>query len=161
MPKFDVKPVAILVVTAGVALGSIAPANAETLGKWNYDSPASFCSIGTKQNGAMLLMVTSSSGANGMMVIPADQNSITVGSEYKIKLSIAGHDLPEKTVNSGLFGGHKVLHIAIKAAKIAADMPDGFPFRVVMNDKVVFDMDGSASHEAFAAYVACSKKFGA
>ena len=121
----------------------------------------SFCSIGTKQNGAMLLMVTSSSGANGMMVVPADQSSITVGSEYKIKLSIAGHDLPEKTVNSGLFGGRKVLHIAIKAAKIAADMPDGFSFRVMMNDKVVFDMDNSGSRDAFAAYVACSKKFGA
>lgn len=160
MNRFNMQRLSIAVVTSCAAAALAASANAETMGKWSYDAKGSYCSIGTNQGGAKLIMMTTKSGASGMMVVPADQNSIDANSQYKIVMAIAGTELPEKSVDSGEFGGAKVLHIPIKAARIANDMPDGLTFGVKMNDKVIFYMDQTESHDAFAAFVACSKSFG-
>jgi hypothetical protein len=133
-----------------------ASAYAEALGKWSYESKPSFCSISTKQNPGSIIMMTTKSGASGIMIVPDVQDEISIGGQYKIVMSINGTDLPERAVEAGEFGGVKVLHIPLKATRLAADMPDGLAFRVKMNGKVIFDMDKSDSRSALEAYVKCS-----
>jgi hypothetical protein len=135
-------------------------AHAEMMGKWDYQSLDSICSIGTTQGAAKLLMVTSKSGANELVFVPADQAGISVEQDYKIKVTLNDYQTPELPVSAGNFGGVKALFIVLKAAKIANGEPDGIVIRISMADKTVFEMDKSQSHDAFAAYVACSKKFG-
>jgi len=130
-------------------------------GDWVVESNASFCSIGTKQNGALFIMMTTSSGASGLMIKPVDQSLIATGTDYKLKVSINNSADIDTTASAGDFGGVKVLHIRVNGAKIAAGEADGFAFRVKLGDTVVFDKDMHGSHDAFAAFVECSKKFGA
>lgn len=151
-------------ITAIIAFGMISTvtsAHAETMGKWGYTSTDAVCSLTTDQGGAKLIMLTSKSGATGILAVPADQSALVTGHDYKITISIDGAELPESSASAIEFGGAKVLYIAFKAAAFARDMPDGVAFRVKMGGKVLFDMDKSNSHDAFAAYAACSKKFGA
>jgi len=152
-------------ITAIIAFGTIATvatAHAEALGKWGYMSTDGVCSLTTTdQGGAKLIMLTSKSGATGILAMPTDQSAFVIGQDYKITISIDGAELPESSASAIEFGGAKVLYIAFKAAAFARDMPDGVAFRVKMGGKVLFDMDKSNSHDAFAAYAACSKKFGA
>ena len=142
-------------------ISTVTSAHAETMGKWSYISADTVCSLTTDQGGAKLIMLTSKSGATGILTMPADQSALVTGHDYKITISIDGTELPESSASAIEFGGAKVLYIAFKAAAFARDMPDGVAFRVKMGGKVVFDMDNSNSHDAFAAYAACSKKFGA
>lgn len=152
--------------TAAIAFASFAimaqiPAQAAPDGDWVVDSNANYCTIGTKQNGALFIMMTTSSGASGMMIKPFDQSLITTGTDYKLKVSMNGSDDIETTASAGDFGGVKVLHIGVSGVKIATGEPDGFAFRVTLGKTIIFDKDMRGSHDEFAAFVACSKKFGA
>ena len=100
-------------------------------------------------------------GTTGILAMPAEQSAIVTGRDSRITISIDGTELPESSACAIELGGAKVLYIAFKAAKFARNMPDGVAFRVKMGGKVVLDMDKSKSHDAFAAYAACSEKFGA
>lgn len=139
---------------------SASGAHAETMGKWNYISADSVCSLTTNQGGAKLIMLITKT-RTGVLAVPADQSTIDIGHDYKVNLTIDGIDLPESSARALEFSGAKVLYMGLKATSLARDMPDGLAFRVKMNSKVVFDMDKSGSHDAFAAFVGCSKKFGA
>lgn len=144
-----------------LSIAALPPAQAAPGDDWVVDSNTSYCSIGTKQDGAFFILMTTSSGASGLMIKPADQSLITAGTDYKLKININGSADIGTTANAGDFGGVKVLHIELNGAKIAAGEPDGFAFRVRLGDTIVFDKDMHGSHDAFAAFVACSKKFGA
>lgn len=151
-------------ITAIIAFGTIATvatAHAEALGKWGFISTDGVCSITTNQGEAKLIMVTGKSGATAMFAMPADQSTLVIGQNYKITMSMDGTELPESSASAMDFAGAKVLFINAKTTAIARGMPDGLAFRIKMGGKVVFDMDKSNSHDAFAAYAACSKKFGA
>ena len=143
------------------AITAIAPLQAQTTtGDWVVTSEKGFCSAGTKQkDGTMFILMTTSSGASGLMIKPADQSLITTGKAYPLKVSINNTGDADTTANAGDFGGGKVLHIKLNAAAIAAGEADGFAFRVKLNDTVLFDKDLHGSHDAFASFVACSKKF--
>ena len=160
MKNFINRQIPLMVSAVCAIIATVAPVNAETLGKWDYQSLDTVCSIGTTQGAAKLLMVTSKSAANELVFAPADQSSITVGKDAKIQVLINDYETPELPVETGNFGGAKVLFIVMKAAKIANGEPDGIIFRIKMKNQIVFEMDKSASHDAFAAYAACSKKFG-
>jgi hypothetical protein len=143
-----------------IALTAITPAQATTPGDWVASSEKNFCSLGTKQkDGGMFIMMTTSSGASGIMIKPADQSLITSGTDYPIKVSINNSSDHDVTANAGDFGGVKVLHIKLNAAAIAAGEADGFAFRVSLGGTVVFDKDLHGAHDEFAAFVACSKQF--
>ena len=129
-------------------------------GDWVADSGATYCSLGTKQkDGAMFIMMTTSSGASGLMIKPADQSLITTGTAYPLKVNINGSSDIDTTANAGDFGGVKVLHVKLNAAAIAAGEADGFAFRASLNGTVLFDKDLHGARNEFAAFVACSKKF--
>ena len=65
-------------ITAIIAFGMISTvtsAHAETMGKWGYVSTDAVCSLTTDQGGAKLIMLTSKSGATGILAMPADQSA--------------------------------------------------------------------------------------
>lgn len=142
---------------------AVAPLQAQTSsGDWVVSSEKNFCSAGTKQkDGTMFILMTTSRGASGLMIKPADQSLIATGKEYPLKVSINGSSDIDTNANAGDFGGVKVLHIKLNAARIAAGEADGFAFRVSLDGKILFDKDLHGSHDAFAQFVECSKKFGA
>ena len=150
-----------------VAMGALAsalpvvPVQAETIGDWQVEAADTLCSAGTSQNGASMILITSKSGASGIMIKPADQGALEIGAAYKLQVSLNGSSDHEMTSNATKFGGVKVLILEIPGAKIAAGEADGFAMRVKMKDAVLFDKDMHGAHDAFAAFVACSKKFGA
>ena len=151
-------------ITAIIAFGmisTVATAHAETLGKWAFISTDVSCSLTTNQGGAKLIMLTGKSAATAMFAVPVDQSTLVIGQDYKIIMSMDGTDLPEISASAMDFAGAKVLFINAKTTAIARGMPDGLALRIKMGGKVVFDMDKSNSHDAFAAYAACSEKFGA
>ncbi len=148
-------------VVLGFVFTAGAPASAETMGMWDYQSAKTFCSIGTAQDGNKFLMMTTKSGASGVMIVPADQSLITVGTDYTLMISLKGSPEFETSGNAGEFGGAKVLYLKIKGNKIAAGEPDGFQFHSSLNGTVIFDKDMRGSTDAFAAFVSCSQAFGA
>ncbi len=149
------------IAVLGFTFAAAAPVGAETLGMWTLDSEPTFCSIGTVQDGNKFLMMTTKSGASGVMIVPADQSLITVGTDYPLKVSLKGSPEFDTSGNAGEFGGFKVIYLKLKGDKIAAGEPDGFQFRASLNDTVIFDKDMRGSHDAFAAFVSCSQAFGA
>ena len=147
---------------ACAALAGATAAKADTppkIGMWNYAEVATFCSIGTTANGSALILMTSKSGASGVMLKPADQSAIVAGTDYPLKVSMNGSADFDITANAGEFGGAKVLFLPIKGNKIAAGEADGFALRASLNGAVLFDKDMHGSHDAFAAFVACGAKF--
>jgi hypothetical protein len=146
---------------AAILCSAIAPLQAQTANSdWVVTSEKNFCSAGTKQkDGTMFILMTTSSGASGLMIKPADQSLITSGKDYPLKVSINGSSDIETTANAGDFGGVKVLHIKLNGARIAAGEADGFAFRVSLDGKVLFDKDLHGAHNEFAQFVECSNKF--
>lgn len=136
-----------------------APARAETIGDWTVDSASTVCSAGTSQNGASMILITSKSGASGILIKPASQDAIELGTSYKLQISLNGQQDHDLTSSAIKFGGAKVLILELPGAKIAAGEADGFTMRVKMNGAVLFEKDMHGAHDAFAAFVACSKKF--
>ena len=147
----------ISVLAACGLLMSTAPAHANAIGSWDFESSPKLCSIGTTGSTGKLLLMYTASGASGIMVVPDDQTSITPDSDYPLKVSIEGSADHDMTGSAVKFGGSKVLLLDIKAAGLATDAADGFAFRVKLSDKVVFDKDMHGSKDAFAAFVACTK----
>lgn len=143
------------------ALVSTMPIAAETIGDWQVEAASTMCSAGTSANGASMILLTSKSGATGIMVKPADQHAITVGADYPIQLSLNGQAARDLTVPAIRFGGASVLLLPIPGAKIAAGEADGFAMKVTLNGAILFDKDMHGAHAAFASFVACSKTFGA
>jgi hypothetical protein len=148
-------------IVAIAALSTAMPAFAATIGDWQVEDASTLCSAGTSQNGASMILMTSKSGANGILIKPADQGAIAVGSGYKLQLSFNGSSDREIAASGMKFGGAKVLIIDMPAVKMAAGEADGFALRVKLGGTVLFDKDMHGARDAFAAYVACSKKFGA
>ena len=147
---------------AVILCSAITPVQATASGDWVAASDKTYCSLGTKQkDGGMFIMLTTSSGASGLMIKPADQSLIATGADYPLKVNINNSSDIDTTANAGEFGGVKVLHIKLNAARIAAGEADGFAFRVSLNGKVLFDKDLHGAHDEFAQFVECSKKFGA
>ena len=144
-------------IAASVMLTAIAPAMANPIGAWDYQSIANVCSLGTAGNPGKFIMLYTASGASGFLVVPADQTSITADHDYPLKISIDGSADLDTTSSAIKFGGATVLLINIKATKIAADFADGLALRVKLDDKVVFDKDMHGSKDAFAAFVGCTK----
>ena len=139
----------------------LSPLQAETIGEWSVESASTVCSAGTSKDGASMILITSKGGASGILIKPASQDAISLGTSYKLQISFNGegdHDLTSSAIN---FGGAKVLILEIPGAKIAAGEADGFSMRVKMNGMVLFEKDMHGARDAFAAFVACSKKFGA
>lgn len=145
--------------SAIATLATYGPVSAKPIGNWDFQSSGAFCSIGTNQNGGALVMMTTKSGASGMMVIPADQTAIVADHDYPLKISLEGSPDASTTASTGAFGGSKVLYLKINAAGIAADAADGFALRVKLNDAPIFDKNMHGSRDAFAAFIACSKAF--
>lgn len=138
-------------------LANAAPANAETIGNWDFVKGATACSIGIKGSPGKLIMLYTKSGSSGMLVVPDDQSSIAAGQDYPVKISLNGSPDRDMTASAIKFGGANVLLIEIKAAAIAAGEADGFAMRVKLNDSVVFDKDMHGSKDVFAAFVGCTK----
>lgn len=144
-------------LAAGVTVTALAPAMANPIGAWDYQSSAKTCSIGTTGTPGKLIMLYTSSGSSGFLVVPDDQSSITADHDYPLKVSLEGSPDMDMTGSALNFGGSKVLVLDVKAAGLAAEASDGFSFRVKMNGAVVFDKDMHGSKDAFAAFVACTK----
>ena len=153
-----VRPAA-LVLAAAASLAAIAPAKATAMGEWDFLSSDKSCSIVTRSDAGLLVMMTTKSGASGMMVAPVDEALISSASSYPLKVKINGMDDIDMTGETGEFGGSKIIYLPIKAAAIAAGEADGFALRVKLNDAVLFDKDMHGSNQAFAAFAACSKAF--
>ena len=153
-----VRPAA-LVLAATASLAAIAPAKATAMGEWDFLSSDKSCSIVTRSDAGLLVMMTTKSGASGMMVAPVDEALISSASSYPLKVKINGMDDIDMTGETGEFGGSKIIYLPIKAAAIAAGEADGFALRVKLNDAVLFDKDMHGSNQAFAAFAACSKAF--
>ena len=147
----------VTALAAGAAFAAVTPASANLIGAWNYDATPKLCSIGTKGNTGKLIMMYTSSGASGMLLVPDDQASITPDQDYPLKISIEGSAGSNMHGSAIKFGGSNVLLLDIKVAGLAVDAADGFALRVRMNDKPVFDKDMHGSKDAFAAFVACTK----
>ena len=137
----------------------VAPAHAKTIGDWQVEATDSFCSEGTNKDGASAIFLTAKTGSNGILIKPADQSTITTGTDYKLQISLNGESDVTSTAGTVSFGGAKVLVLKIPATAIAAGEADGFAMRVKLNDRVLFDKDMHGARDAFAAFVACSKKF--
>lgn len=144
-------------LTATVIVTALAPANANPIGNWDFQSSATTCSIGTRGAPGKLIMLYTSSGSSGFLVVPDDQSSIAADHDYPLKVSLEGSSEVNMTGSALNFGGSKVLVLDVKAAGLAAEASDGFSFRVKMNGAVVFDKDMHGSKDAFAAFVACTK----
>ena len=135
------------------------PVDSRSIGAWEFQSSAKYCTIATTGSPGKLIMMSTDSGANGVLVIPDDQSSISPDHSYPVKINLntrhgsSDFDMTGSAMN---FGGSKVLLIEMKAAAIAAGEPDGFALRVNMNDKVVYDKDMHGSKDAFAAFVGCT-----
>ena len=147
---------ALLISTMGLS-----PLHADTIGEWSVESGSTVCSAGTSNNGASMILITSKSGASGILIKPASQDAIELGTSYKLQISLNGEGDRDLTSSAIKFGGAKVLILEIPGAKIAAGEADGFAMRVKMNGTVLFEKDMHGAHDAFAAFVACSKNFGA
>ncbi len=157
--------VAALATCASLAPLTAASAKANagdsrSIGAWEFQSGAKYCTIATTGSPGKLIMMSTDSGANGVLVIPDDQSSISPDHNYPVKVNLNtshGSSDFDMTGSAMEFGGSKVLLLQMKAAAIAAGEADGFALRVNMNDKVVFDKDMHGSKDAFAAFVACTK----
>ena len=153
-----VRPV-VAVLAAAASLAAVAPAKATAMGEWDFLSSDSACSIVTRSDAGLLVMMTTKIGASGMMVAPVDEALISSASNYPLKIKINGMDDIDMTGETGEFGGSKVIYLGIKAVAIAAGEADGFALRVKLGNSVLFDKDMHGSKQAFAAFAACSKAF--
>ena len=144
-------------VTAAASLAAFAPAKATDIGEWDFLPGDSSCSIITRAPQGLLVMMTTKSGANGVMVVPVDDSKIQTKGDYPLKVTINAMDETDMTGDEGEFAGSKVLYLPIKALAIAQGEADGFALRVKLNGAVLFDKDMHGSKDAFAAYVRCSK----
>lgn len=147
---------------AGVTVAALGPAAASPIGAWDYQSTAKVCSIGTTGSPGKLIMMSTASGADGVLVVPDDQSLISPDHDYPLKVTLNTSFGPSEFDMAGsaiTFGGAKVLVVQIKAGVITAAEPDGFALHIKMNDKVLFDKDMHGSKAAFTAFLNCSKTF--
>ena len=150
---------ALALLSAAVSLAAVVPAHATDMGAWEFLSNADSCSIVTRSDAGLLVMMTTKSGASGMFVAPIDDTQIKAKGSYQLKVAINAMADIDMEASEGEFGGSKVLYLPIKSTAIAVGEADGFSLRVKLNDKVLFDKDMHGSKQAFAAFVACSKAF--
>lgn len=153
--------VAFATMIFGSNLINASPAIADTMGKWTYQFTKDNCSIGTALGASKLLMLTNGDGSSLLLLSPNEQSIITLGQKYKIQLIISGEEPFDNVAEAVQVDGAKVLAIGIRATAFANRAHDGVALRIRMGDKELFDMDKAGSTDAFAAYVACSKKLNA
>lgn len=151
----------LLGIICSASVMSNSAAHAEIIGKWTYQSTKNQCLLGTALGAGKLLMLTNGDGSSLLLLSPIDQSLVTVGQKYKIQLIIGGEQPVELTTDAVQVEGAKALAIGIRATAFADRAHDGVALRIRMGDKELFDMDKAGSSEAFAAYVACSKKLNA
>ncbi len=150
----------LTIVAGGISLSST-PSYAEMLGKWAYQSNKTNCTIGTGLGAAKLIFLTNADGSSLMLLAPNNQALISVGQKYKLQMLIDGEDPVDVTAEAIQVDGAKALAMGFRATAFANGASNGAALRISLGGKELFDMDKAGSSEAFAAYVACSKKLNA